>query len=133
MKTWKSSNDPDYAAKKARVEPLYAIADGEVIPERGEPEVILCMDEFGPLNLQPYPGRQWAEHGGKHKDPDREARPRRRTTYTRPHGIRHLQPDRGPVHGPALPHPRRHRSRQSQGAGQHDLPLHHLAEQARPG
>lgn len=57
VKTWKSSNDPDYAAKKARVEPLYAIADGEVIPERGEPEGIFCMDEFGPLNLQPYPGR----------------------------------------------------------------------------
>jgi hypothetical protein len=22
------------------------------------------MDEFGPLNLQPHPGRQWAERGG---------------------------------------------------------------------
>ncbi|GAB2805145.1 hypothetical protein GCM10027073_42080 [Streptomyces chlorus] len=33
IKTWKTSRDPDYAAKKARVEHLYAIADGEVIPE----------------------------------------------------------------------------------------------------
>ncbi|MFJ4673849.1 IS630 family transposase [Kitasatospora purpeofusca] len=90
VKTWKSSNDPDYAAKKARVEHLYAIADGEVVPEKGEPEVIFCMDEFGPLNLQPHPGRQWAERGGKHKDPDRQPRPRRRATYTRPHGVRHL-------------------------------------------
>ncbi len=40
LKTWKTSRDPDYAAKKARVEHLYAIADGEVIPEDGEPEVI---------------------------------------------------------------------------------------------
>lgn len=48
------------------------------------------MDEFGPLNLQPHPGRQWAERGGKHKDPDREPRPRRRATYTRTHGVRHL-------------------------------------------
>ncbi|MEV3898536.1 IS630 family transposase [Streptomyces anulatus] len=90
VKTWKTSHDPDYAAKKARVEHLYAIADGEVIPEQGEPEVIFCMDEFGPLNLQPHPGRQWAERGGKGKDPDRGPRPRRRATYTRPHGIRHL-------------------------------------------
>ena len=36
LKTWKTSKDPDYAVKKARVEHLYAIADGEVIPEPGE-------------------------------------------------------------------------------------------------
>ncbi|GAA2321434.1 hypothetical protein GCM10010234_79090 [Streptomyces hawaiiensis] len=40
IKTWKTSRDPDYAAKKARVEHLYAIAEGEVIPEDGEPEVV---------------------------------------------------------------------------------------------
>jgi hypothetical protein len=44
------------------------------------------MDEFGPLNLQPRPGRPWAERGGKHKDPSREPRPKRRAAYTRPHG-----------------------------------------------
>ncbi|WP_308409091.1 IS630 family transposase [Streptomyces sp. AC558_RSS880] len=90
VKTWKTSRDPDYATKKARVEHLYAIADGEVIADDGEPEVVFCLDEFGPLNLQPHPGRQWAERGGKHKDPDREPRARRRATYTRPHGVRHL-------------------------------------------
>ena len=90
LKTWKTSKDPDYEAKKARVEHLYAIADGEVLPEPGEPEVVFCLDEFGPLNLQSHPGRQWAERGGKHKDPEREPRPRRRATYTRPHGVRHL-------------------------------------------
>ncbi|MFE7621841.1 IS630 family transposase [Streptomyces sp. NPDC057496] len=90
VKTWKTSRDPDYASKKARVEHLYAIADGEVIPDDGEPEVVYCLDEFGPLNLQPHPGRQWAERGGRHKDPDRRPRPRRRATYTRPHGVRHL-------------------------------------------
>nr|WP_241258953.1 transposase [Rhodococcus aetherivorans] len=35
-------------------------------------------------------GQPWAERGGKHKDPDREPRRRRRATYTRPHGVRHL-------------------------------------------
>ncbi|MFG2865374.1 IS630 family transposase [Streptomyces sioyaensis] len=90
LKTWKTSRDPDYAAKKARVEHLYAIADSEVIPEEDEPEVVFCLDEFGPLNLQPHPGWQWAERGGRHKDPEREPRPRRRATYTRPHGVRHL-------------------------------------------
>ncbi|MCX4632619.1 hypothetical protein OG755_39360 [Streptomyces sp. NBC_01443] len=48
------------------------------------------MDEFGPLNLQTHPGRRWAERGGRHKDPDRDPRPRRRAPYTRLHGARHL-------------------------------------------
>ena len=90
IKTWKTSRDPDYAAKKARVEHLYAIADGEIIPEDAEPEIVFCVDEFGPLNLMPHPGRQWAEHSGKHKDPDREPRRRRRATYNRYGGVRHL-------------------------------------------
>ncbi|WUP62167.1 hypothetical protein OG718_05730 [Streptomyces sp. NBC_00258] len=48
------------------------------------------MDEFGPLNFLPHPGRQRTERGGKGKDPGREPRPRRRATYTRPHGVPHL-------------------------------------------
>jgi transposase len=90
LKTWKTSRDRDYAAKKARIEHLYAIADGEVVPEDGEPEVIFCMGEFGPLNLIPHPGRQWAERGGRHKDPNREPRRRRRATCNRYGGVRHL-------------------------------------------
>ena len=90
LKTWKASADPDYAVKKARVEHLYAIADGEVVPDAGEPEVIFCVDEFGPLGLQPRPGRQWAAVSGKHKEPGREPRPRMRATYTRTAGVRHL-------------------------------------------
>ncbi|MDX5967943.1 IS630 family transposase [Rhodococcus opacus] len=90
VKTWKASRDPDYAVKKARVEHLYAIADREVVPEPGEPGVVFCLDEFGPLNLQPHPGRQWAERGGRHKDAEREPRRRRRATCNRLHGVRHL-------------------------------------------
>ena len=90
LKTWKASADPRYAAKKARVEHLYAIADGEVIPEPGEPEVIFCVDEFGPLNLQPHPGRQWAAVSGKRKEPGRRPRRRMRATYRRTAGVRHL-------------------------------------------
>ena len=90
VKTWKASADPDYQAKKARVEHLYAIADREIIPEPGEPEVIFCVDEFGPLNLQPHPGRQWAAVSGKHKEPGRKPRRRRRATYNRTAGVRHL-------------------------------------------
>ena len=51
LKTWKASKDRDYAEKKARIEYLYAIADREVIPGPGGPEVIFCVGEFGPLNL----------------------------------------------------------------------------------
>lgn len=90
LKTWKASTDPDYAVKKARVEHLYAIADREVVPEPGEPQVIFCMDEFGPLNLQPRPGRQWATIGGKSKESGRAPRRRMRATYTRTKGVRHL-------------------------------------------
>jgi hypothetical protein len=36
-----------------------------VVPEPGEPQVIFFVDEFGSLNLQPYPGRQWAAVSGK--------------------------------------------------------------------
>jgi hypothetical protein len=43
--------------KKARVERLYAIADGEMVPDEDEPQVIWRLDEFGPLNLMPRPGR----------------------------------------------------------------------------
>jgi transposase len=72
-KTWKGSRDPDFAAKMARVLDLYdnPPADGRVV----------CVDEFGPLNLQPRPGRGWFPRG----------RPARsRATYTRTGGVRHM-------------------------------------------
>ena len=90
LKTWKASKDPQYAAKKARVEQLYAIADREAVPRDGDPEVVFCVDEFGPLNLQPRPGRQWAAVSGKRKEPGRAPRRRMRATYTRKAGVRHL-------------------------------------------
>ncbi len=90
VKTWKESNDPDFEAKKNRILELYAIADRTWPAGPDDPTVVFCMDEFGPLNLQPHPGHQWAAVSGEHKDPDRPPRPRRRATYKRPHGVRHL-------------------------------------------
>jgi hypothetical protein len=168
------------------------------------------VDEFGPLNLQPRPGRQWAAISGKSKESGRAPRRRMRATYTRTKGVRHLfaayelgedklfgyikprktrarflefyrylrslyppdvriaiicdnfsphlstatdgrvgawaaannaeiaytprqrvlvKPDRGPVHRAAVLRPRRHRPRQPPAAGQHDPPVHHLAQQ----
>jgi transposase len=86
LKTFKRSNDPDYDAKATRVLELYAIADGRAKPGPDDPAIVLCMDEFGPLNLQPRPGCQWALAGGGGWRPRR----RRRATYKRPHGVRHL-------------------------------------------
>src|SRR4249920_2719140 len=86
IKTFKVSNDPDYEAKKNRVLELYDIADGKARPGRGDPTVVICMDEFGPLNLQPHPGKQWARRA----DCPGAQRRRRRATYKRPHGVRHL-------------------------------------------
>lgn len=72
-KTWKHSKDPEFTAKKNRILALYdnPPADGRVI----------CVDEFGPLNLQPRPGRGWFPR----------ARPRRlRATYHRTGGVRQM-------------------------------------------
>ena len=82
LRTWKRSNDPEFEAKKNRILELYAIADGLTEPGPDDPKVVVCLDEFGPLNLQPQPGgKAWAPR----------AKPRRiRATYTRPHGVRHL-------------------------------------------
>lgn len=72
-KTWKASKDPDFAAKMARILDLYdhPPTDGRVI----------CVDEFGPLNLQPRPGRGWFPTGHP---------TRLRATYTRTKGVRHM-------------------------------------------
>jgi transposase len=75
LRTWKRSNDPNFEAKHDRIVGLYDLAD------QGK-AVVICLDEFGPLNLQPQPGgRSWAPR----------AKPKRiRATYNRPHGVRHL-------------------------------------------
>ena len=86
IKTWKQSSDPDFEAKKNRILHLYGLMDGTDDILDGDPEVVICVDEFGPLNLQPHPGRHWATRGGGGPRPRR----RRRATYTRPHGVRHL-------------------------------------------
>lgn len=71
--TWKGSTDPDFEAKMRRVLELYDYppADGRVI----------CVDEFGPLNLLPRPGQGWF--------PVRKPS-RLRATYHRTGGVRHL-------------------------------------------
>jgi transposase len=72
-KTWKASTDTEFAAKLARVLDLYdhPPTDGRVI----------CVDEFGPLNLQPRAGRVWR--------PARKTR-RLRATFHRHDGVRHM-------------------------------------------
>jgi hypothetical protein len=55
-------------------------------PDPGDPTVIVSLDEFGPLNRQPHPGRQWATGGAGGPQPRR----RRRATSTRTAGGRHL-------------------------------------------
>jgi transposase len=91
IKTWKQSNDPDFEAKKNRVLELYDIADGKAEPGEDDPTVVFCMDEFGPLNLLPRPGKQWAPTASKAtRDAGGPRRRRRRATYNRNDGVRHL-------------------------------------------
>jgi hypothetical protein len=88
LKTWKQSRDPDYEAKKNRVLHLYGLMDGTEDVEPGDPEVVICVDEFGPLNLQPHPGRQWTSRGGgRAQPPPPPSPPRHLHSPTR---VRHL-------------------------------------------
>jgi transposase len=77
-KTWKGSRDPEFAVKMAAILALYDQAAAGQIPEGGR---VICADEFGPLNLQPRPGRGWFPRG---------CPSRRRATYTRTGGVRHM-------------------------------------------
>ena len=72
-KTWKDSKDPQFWAKYRRIRRLY-----HKRPPGGRR---LCVDEFGPLNLQPRHGRHYARTG--HVD-------RLRATYNRKEGVRHM-------------------------------------------
>ena len=93
MKTWKQSDDPDYEAKKNRVLELYDIAEGKAEPGDGDPTVVFSMDEFGPLNLLPRPGKQWApvvRRKSKGLDRRRPDGGGVRATYKRTQGVRHL-------------------------------------------
>jgi transposase len=91
IKTWKQSSDPDFETKKNRVLELYEIADGKAKPKKSDPTVVICMDEFGPLNLLPRPGKQWAPVAVTGNDDTRGSRRRRRrATFTRHAGVRHL-------------------------------------------
>jgi hypothetical protein len=54
-KTWEASNDPDFTAKMRRILDLY-----DHPPAGGR---VVCVDEFGPLNLQPRPGKAWKPQG----------------------------------------------------------------------
>ncbi|MFE1837364.1 helix-turn-helix domain-containing protein [Streptomyces sviceus] len=53
--TWKASTDPELIAKMRRVLALY-----DTPPTDGQ---VICVDEFGPLNLMPRKGKAW---GGRY-------------------------------------------------------------------
>jgi transposase len=92
-KTWKTSPDPEFEAKKNRILDLYAN------PPEGSR--LLCLDEFGPLNLQPRLGHGW--HPMK--------RPARlRATYNRRGGVRHLLAAYDPSDGTMIGHLRDHKT-----------------------
>jgi transposase len=77
-KTWKASKDPLFTEKMARILDLYDRSAAGQIPDGGR---VICVDEFGPLNLQPRPGRGWFPI--KHPA-------RLRATYNRYGGVRHM-------------------------------------------
>jgi len=52
--------------------------------------VIICLDEFGRLNLMPHPGKQWAPGASGKGSTEAPRRRTRRATYNRPNGVHHL-------------------------------------------
>jgi transposase len=74
-KTWKDSSDPQFGPKYRRLRRLYGRR-----PKDGRR---ICVDEFGPLNLQPRAGQCLAMKGRKRVD-------RLRATYNRRGGVRHF-------------------------------------------
>jgi len=72
-KTWKDSDDPQFWPKYRRIRRLYGKR-----PKGGRR---LCIDEFGPLNLQPRHGKHYARIGHVN---------RHRATYSRTGGVRHM-------------------------------------------
>ena len=74
-KTWKVSTDPHFWQKYRRIRRLYGRR-----PEGGRR---ICIDEFGPLNLQPRRGHCLAKKGTKDVE-------RQRATYHRLKGVRHF-------------------------------------------
>lgn len=115
-KTWKHSKDPEFTQKKDRILELY-----DHPPPDGR---VLCVDEFGPLNLQPRPGKGWFPH----------KRPKRfRATYNRTGGVRHMFAALDLASGELFYRFRnRKRWREFLGFCKQLRPLHPLAPQARP-
>lgn len=72
-KSWKESNDPQFWPKYRRLRRLY--------PKRPKGGRRICVDEFGPLNLQPRHGKHYARIGRVD---------RHRATYTRKDGVRYM-------------------------------------------
>ena len=72
-KNWKDSDDPRFWPKYRRIRRLYGKR-----PKGGRR---ICVDEFGPLNLQPRHGKHYARIG--HID-------RLRATYSRKGGVRYM-------------------------------------------
>ena len=78
-----ASSDPDFEAKKNRIScTCTRWPTARRSREPGDPDVVICVDEFGPLNLQPHPGRQWAA----------DRRQGQGTERRRGGGTRHLHP-----------------------------------------
>lgn len=73
-KTWKESKDPAFQEKWQRVKTLYR----EKPPEH---TAVVCVDEFGPIELRPYAGDHWAPE----KHPQRLP-----ATFHRYDGVRHF-------------------------------------------
>lgn len=75
-RTWKTSPDPLFEAKRGWVTAAYRGAEAGTLDG-----AVVCFDECGPLSLRPWPGSCWARAGRTN---------RTRATYRRLAGVRYL-------------------------------------------
>jgi hypothetical protein len=72
IRTWKESKDPKFEERRKRIDRLTV--------KRGNPPVVLSVDEIGPISLKPHGGKGWFRKGLPGRIP---------ATYTRDQGARY--------------------------------------------
>ena len=78
-----------HGARSVTARSKYILPRVKAEPDVVDPTVVFCFDKFGPLDLQPHPGKQWAPAAAG-KGTTGQPRRRRRAAFHRPHGVRHL-------------------------------------------
>jgi transposase len=82
IKTWKTSRDPNTPPRRPASNTSTPSPRARSCPRKASPKSCSAFTSSAHSTSSPTPDDSGPTRGGKHKDPDREPRPRRRATYT---------------------------------------------------